>query len=165
MDSTYLELIGLRRKLIAEEADEVVGFNPIARDAVHELFLWIFGTYLPKRYPNMFKLVHRAEIGKGRGLPIAVRNLVLDETIILNPIPEPSDCLKVLGCHVDCEFAILLPIAPAKGKVPRIDPTDCPKTPYHLHAFILAFPSGFTTSQKLGLPLAGMMPMLFMYRC
>jgi len=157
IDSTYSEMIGLRRKLIVEETGEVVGFNPVARDAVHELFLWMFGTYLPKRYPSMFKIVDKPQTEKWRASPMTVRNLVLDETIILDPLPEPLECLKILGCHVDCEFTILLPIASPRAKLSKIEPTDCPKVPYHLHAFILAFPSSFTPAEKLGLPLAGML--------
>ncbi len=37
----------------------------------------------------------------------------------------------------------------------RIVPSTEPKEVYHLHAFVLVFPSGFNTPKKLGLPLAG----------
>jgi len=165
MDNTYSEMIGLRRKLIVEETGEVVGFNPVAREAVHELFLWMFGTYLPRRYPSMFRVIDKLQTVKRRASPLAVRNLVLDETIMLDPLPEPVECLKILGCHVDCEFAISLPIASPRGEFSKIEPTDCPKVPYHLHAFILAFPSDFTPAEKLGLPLAGMLIMTLSEQC
>jgi hypothetical protein len=156
MDNTYLEMIRLRRKLIAQHIDEVVGVNPVASDAVQELYLWLFGTYLPKRYPSMFKLVDKLPTDQEHS-PARVCNLVLEELIILDPIPEPLDCLKIMGSQIDCEFAILLPIVAPKGKISRIEPSDCPMTPYHLHAFVVVFPSGFTTTQKMGLSLAGML--------
>lgn len=157
MDNTYREMIELRRKLIAQETDEVVACNPVAEEAVQELYVWLFGTYLPKRYPSMFKIVGKLPVEKTRRSPTRVCNLVMEEMIILDPIPEPLECLKTLGRHIDCEFVILLPTASPQGKTPRIQPTDCPKVPYHLHAFVVAFPSGFTTTQKLGLSLAGML--------
>jgi Protein of unknown function (DUF3445) len=153
MDNTYLDMLHKRRKVIAERLDDVVGFHPVARDAVHELYIWMFGTYLPKRFPSMFSIQNFAESEKRGNLPSKVRNLVTQEDIHLDPLPEPVECIKILGNHVDCEYAILLPTSDPNAAPFRAEPTDLPTVPYHLHAFLLAFPSGFTPAQKMGLPL------------
>ena len=86
-----------------------------------------------------------------------MKNLVTNEFVPLEP-PEPEECLKIIGRHVDCEFTILLPTANPHAKPLCALPTTERKEVYHLHAFVLTFPSGFTTRQKLGMPLAGMIP-------
>lgn len=158
MDKTYLEKIRRRRDLIATETKSVVDRNPVAEDAVRELYDWIFGTYLPKRFPSMFTLVpgymsekQSLADGTGRGY---LHNLVTNEHIPLEPPSDPVEALKTLGSHVDDEFLILLPTADPKATLRKTYPTQTPTTPYHLHAYILAFPSGFNTPQKFGLPLA-----------
>lgn len=154
MDKTYLDMITKRRRLIAENTRDVIGFNPVATDAVQELYVWIFGTYLPKRYPEIFSIDSYSLSKKWPRSPRNIRNLVTGETITLDSIPEPIECLKILGSHVDCEFAILLPTSDPQAASFRVEPTDSPQEVYHLHSFILAFPSGFTPAQNLGLPLA-----------
>jgi len=145
-------MLRLRRKIIAEKEDEVIGFNPVARDAVLELYSWLFLIYLPKRFPDMF-LVER--LTATEKTTIRVRNLVTDEIIKLDPSPEPRKCLKLLGMHVDNEFLILLPSSNAQDEPFRTEPTNCLHIAYHLHAYVLTFPSGFMPSKKLGLSLRG----------
>jgi hypothetical protein len=151
MDRTYKEKIQMRRQLINTQEDHVVGFHPVAAEAVTELYLHLFGTYLPRRYPTMLRLedTHRYDLKQ----QTVVRNLVFDEEISLIP-PEPKECLRVIGRHVDNEFALLLPTSNAQAAPFRAEPEATVKEPYHLHAFILTFPSGFDPSKKLGLPLA-----------
>jgi hypothetical protein len=155
MDNTCLDMIAKRRALIAEKPTDVIGFNPVAGDAVRELYLWVFGTYLPKRYPSMFSVASTPQPEKSCRPNRTIRNLVTQESIELDPVPKPLDCLKLSGSHVDCEFALLLPESNPQAIPFRAVPTDSPREPYHLQAFILAFPPWFTPSQKLGLPLAG----------
>ncbi|TID25385.1 hypothetical protein E6O75_ATG04590 [Venturia nashicola] len=151
VDKTYLDRIKDRRDLIATKCSEVIGFNPVAKDAVDELYTWIFSTYLPKRFPTMFSLVW-PEKGPSKYL----LNRITNEHISLTPSPDPVESLKTLGRHVDNEFLILLPIASPTPQISpqKILPTQSPQEPYHLHAFTLCYPSGFDTVQKLGLPLA-----------
>lgn len=151
VDKTYLNRIKDRRDLIATRYEDVIGCNSIAKDAVDELYTWIFSTYLPKRFPTMFALV-RAEKGPSRYL----LNRVTNEHIELTPPSDPVDSLKTLGRHIDNEFLLLLPTASPNSPITphKILPTQTPEEPYHLHAFTLCYPSGFDTVQKLGLPLA-----------
>ena len=72
-----------------------------------------------------------------------LRNIVMNDTVPLDP-PELEECLKTIGRHVDCEFAILLPTSNSYAVPFHVTPTAEPKEVFHLHAFILAFPSGFT---------------------
>ena len=154
MDKTYFDMIAKRRRIIAENTRDVMGFNPVATDAVQELYVLIFGTYLPKRFPDMFSIESYSSSQKRLRSPHSIRNLVTEEIVNLDPIPEPIECLKILGSQVDCEFAILLPTSDPRAASFRAEPTNSPRDVYHLHAFMLAFPSGFTPAQKLGLPLA-----------
>lgn len=149
MDKTYRDKVMLRRQLLEENLDSVAECNPVATDAVYELYEWIFRTYLPKRYPSMFSLI-TAEKGS------YLLNGVLNEQVPLDPPPStPLECLKTLGLHIDDEFLLLLPNSnPNDLKPPRATPTPTPHHPYHLHAYVLCFPSGFNTPSKLGLPLA-----------
>jgi hypothetical protein len=158
VDKTYLDKIKLRRDLIANEANNVVGCNPVATDAVNELYEWVFSVYLPRRFPTMFSLLpvsptngeKYGHVSKGY-----LRNRVTDEHISLQPPSDPVEALKILGSHVDDEFLILFPTPDPKATPTRAYPTPDPPSPYHLHAYVLTFPSGFNTPKKLGLPLAG----------
>ncbi|KAE9972634.1 hypothetical protein EG328_004892 [Venturia inaequalis] len=151
VDKTYLDRIKDRRELIATRCDDVIRCNPIAKDAVSELYTWIFSTYLPKRFPTMFSLVPAK-----KGPPKYLLNNITNEHIELAPPQDPTESLKTLGRHIDNEFLILLPTASPNPptQTQKILPTQTPREPYHLHAFTLCYPSGFDTVQKLGLPLA-----------
>jgi hypothetical protein len=154
MDKTYADKIALRRDLVSTRQKDVVGLHPVASEAVQELYSWLFETYLPVRYPTMFQIEPNDDKGGG-GPSRRVKNLVTNDTVPLDP-PDPKECLKTIGRHVDCEFGILLPTANSYATPFRAVPTTEPKEVFHLHAFVLAFPSGFTPAQKMGLPLAGM---------
>jgi hypothetical protein len=133
--------------------------NPVATDAVRELYEWTFGVYLPKRFPNMFSLLPQEALDSKNAHGHAtgyLHNLVTNEHIPLEPPLDPVEALKVLGSHVDNDFLLLLPTPDADAVPTRVFPTPDPPFPYHLHAYILTFPSGFNTAKKFGLPLAGM---------
>lgn len=151
MDNTYVTRIRQRRQLIAAQPADIIGFNPVAAEAVTELYLWLFSTYLPRRFPTAF-IVEKNHGGK-KASPVT-RNLITGEAIPLD-IPCPTECLSIIGSHVDCDFSILLPIANPNAKPFRVEPSMNLNRVAHLHAFILAFPSGFSMARKLGLPLAG----------
>lgn len=131
MDKTYRERIQIRRSLIKNEHDEVIGSNAKADKAVFELYAWLTTTYLPKRFPTMFT-------------PTASGLLNHTTQEVLPPTPDSAThALEILGSHTDNEFLILLPSA---------DPSDGGK--YRLEAFLTCFPSGFRTRSKLGLLLS-----------
>jgi hypothetical protein len=159
MDKTYESKIRLRRELIEKHSGDIIGFNPVARDAVQELYEWLFSTYLPRRFPTAF-VIEKVE-GEKR-MSSVTRNL-LNQEILSHLAPEPKECLRMIGRHIDCDFSILLPQADPNAKPIRAEPTPEPKNVYHLHAFIVAFPSGFTTAKKLGLPLAGEFTCLYQW--
>jgi len=134
-DSTYLDRLYIRRKLIAERFPDVIAANPIAQPAVAELYEWLFQIYLPRRFPTMFTL----------DAPHHLTNLVTNESIPLTPPPDATEALVTIGSHIDTDFLILLPSPNASN------PAE-PKSV--LEAFITCFPSGFSTRAKLGLKLA-----------
>ncbi|EMC93086.1 hypothetical protein BAUCODRAFT_76636 [Baudoinia panamericana UAMH 10762] len=136
MDKTYADRIQLRRNLISEHPTSTRQCNPCAEKAVAELYEWIISTYLPKRFPSTYKLTS-AETGSG------LRNLVTDKLIPLQA-PSSIDALELLGENVDTDFLVLLPSSKAADGSPV----------YHLEAFVTCFPSGFSTREKCGKPLA-----------
>lgn len=160
MDKTYASKIRIRREVILNNEKDVVDCNPVAKEAVAELYEWIFGTYLPKRFPNAFVISEAPEISPSdKASESAVkdghlRNITTNELIPLASPASPIEALKTLGRHVDAEFALLLPTPDAAASLPRVQPTSAPPHPYHLHAWVLCFPSGFTTASKHGLALA-----------
>ena len=66
MDKNYKDRIEYRRKILQEHHDIVVAVNDqkAIRPAVTELYKFLLGTYLPTRYPDMFKL-HQANFDQG----------------------------------------------------------------------------------------------------
>lgn len=68
-------------------------------------------------------------------------NLVTNESIPLH-VTSTHKALQTLGSHIDTDFLFLLPSSGDEGGK------------YHLEAFVTCFPSGFSTLEKLGLPLA-----------
>ncbi|KAJ5728264.1 hypothetical protein N7493_004594 [Penicillium malachiteum] len=147
MDKTYKDRIKLRQKLLARHHDIVVAVNETTtadtrtRTAVGELYSFILGTYLPSRYPQMFKLHFNPE--KDSEL---FENLITGKTwpTSLSPETPTIHALEILAQTVDEEFLILLPDI--------LSEPDQPK--YMLQAYATCFPSGFNTREKLGLRLA-----------
>ncbi|KJZ80086.1 hypothetical protein HIM_00800 [Hirsutella minnesotensis 3608] len=56
IDKNYLQRVSLRRDLIRQHGSRVHGCVPGGEDAVRELYGFLMGSYLPTRYPTMFKL-------------------------------------------------------------------------------------------------------------
>lgn len=61
MDKTYLSRIKLRRQLMNDHPDATLACNDVAGPAALELYDWLVGTYLPKRFPTCFSLVVKHE--------------------------------------------------------------------------------------------------------
>lgn len=174
MDKTYKERMALRRQLLKEHYDVVLGVNrgkfgeedPRTRAAVNELYGFVMGTYLPTRYPRMFKLL---ETTFDSGRTTLVQNLVTKEMfpITLSPNRPTISALETLAKSVDEEMLILLPEinSPSfkeKGKKSQNDEessssstSDGEDRKYVLEAYATCFPSGFDTRTKLGARLSG----------
>lgn len=138
MDRNYENRIQYRRKILKEHHDVVVAVNEGSRigPAVKELYKFLFGTYLPVRYPSMFKL-HRAEYEQGQ--EIMLQNLVTNELLPVQPKSTTIALLETMGKHLDEDFLLLLP-----------EPDVETEPKYVLEAYITICPSGFDPRQKLG---------------
>ena len=139
MDKNYKDRIEYRRKILQEHHDIVVAVNDqkAIRPAVAELYTFLLGTYLPTRYPDMFKL-HQANFDQGT--TFMLENKVTGELppVVPNPTTKTIMMLETLGKHLDEDFLLLLP-------------EDTEKDPkYVLEAYITVCPSGFNPREKLG---------------
>lgn len=116
--------------------------NPCAVEAVLEFHNWVFGTYLPQRYPLLFTACHDSGVNETRR-PRFVKNNITAETIAVVQ-HDPDVALKSLNANIDTDFVFLLPSSRADDGQPI----------YHEEAFIATFPNGFSFRDKLSLPLA-----------
>lgn len=157
MDNTYLERIKLRREIMESHPEATLACNEVAEPAALELYTWLTGTYLPKRFPTCFALVSRSEDDTTTNVkstkdithdtPTHLLNKITSEPIPLHPT-DPLKALQTLSSHIDTDFLILLPSHPQEQQQQQTQPT------YTLQAFATTFPSGFSTRSKLSLPLA-----------
>ncbi|TKX25675.1 hypothetical protein C1H76_2325 [Elsinoe australis] len=151
MDNTYESRIKLRRSITTSHPHETLASLPTSEPMVHELYTWLFTTYLPLRFPTMFTL---RSSPKGPSQPY---NLVLKEAIPFPPPSSPLTCLNLISSHIDTDFLLLAPRPVATyPKPPSSSSENLPSSSeekYHLLAFANCFPSGFSPREKLGLPL------------
>ncbi|KAF7515472.1 hypothetical protein PCG10_003202 [Penicillium crustosum] len=146
MDKTYKDRLAIRKSILEQNHDVVVAINndqtpeedPRIRPAISELYNFVLRTYLPTRYPSMFKLNAESSI---------FQNLVTGATwpTTLSPTTPAIQALEILSQTVDDDFLILLPeLSPNAEEQPK----------YVLQAYAVCFPAGFNTRKKLGLRLA-----------
>ncbi|KAE8327465.1 hypothetical protein BDV39DRAFT_205051 [Aspergillus sergii] len=145
MDKTYKDRLAIRSSLLQKHPDVVIGINnetdPRIYAAIRELYVFVVGTYLPARYPRMFRLTSQpSDDNKKTGT----------ETKTILESMNREKRTETLGTLVDEEFLILLP---------ESSPTDSSSNQggsekYILEAYTTFFPSGFDTRKKLGLRLA-----------
>lgn len=111
------------------------------RPAVVELYTFLMGTFLPLRFPQVFKL-HQTEYESGK--TFMLQNTVTGALFPAKPSPRTptTRLLEILGRTVDEDFLFLLPEENA----------DDPK--YVLQAYVTVCPSGFDPAQKIGKRLA-----------
>ncbi|KAI1935033.1 hypothetical protein LOZ58_000390 [Ophidiomyces ophidiicola] len=159
MDNTYKDRIELRRQLVKDQYGVVLGVNkskggeeePRVRAAVAELYAFVMGTYLPTRYPTMFRLLE-ADLAMGKTM--FVQNQVTREMLptTLNPGRPTISALETLAKHVDEEMLLLLPRVKNSGKKSQDITTSSTNEvdKYILEAYSTCFPSGFDTRTKLG---------------
>lgn len=179
MDWTYEERMRVRREIMEEmgEATMMCMNEEESKEAVRELYEWIFGEYLPRRFPTIYEVVGQEkeeeeeggekekEKKKTKRKKRWLKNCVSNELIPLHE-PDPLAALKTLGGHVDTDFLFLLPSSPSSSSFPTTTTTttttqqqnlsaeEKAQPAYHISAFICCFPSGFSLRAKLGLPLA-----------
>ncbi|KNG87697.1 hypothetical protein ANOM_003890 [Aspergillus nomiae NRRL 13137] len=160
MDKTYKDRLAIRSSLLQKYPDVVVGVNsetdPRIYAAIRELYVFVVGTYLPTRYPRMFRLTSDDNSKTGTETKTILESLVTGAKIPLHfNESEPGSRtgrkeLETLGTLVDEEFLILLPESPSTH--PSTNQGESEK--YILEAYTTFFPSGFDTRKKLGLRLA-----------
>jgi hypothetical protein len=145
MDKTYKERVQYRRKILKEHPDIVVAMHDESDKrivaAVSEFYRYIMSTYLPVRYPTLFRLHETAfETGKAYMLEnLVMKELYPSEVTRLN---SPKRALEILCKTVDEDFLILLP--ENEGKDAK----------YKLVAYETCYPAGFNPRKKLGKRLA-----------
>lgn len=145
-DDTYLERILLRQDLMDAHPRETYRCNPVCEPAVRELYEWMFGTYLPRRFPGMYQRCQSRLDDDGEKEGGCLYNIAAQRTIPLQAPSSGAEALYTLGANVDTDMLLLLPSSTS--------PVDGSPI-YHLQAFVTCFPSGFATQEKLGLPLSG----------
>ena len=139
-------------------------FDINIRAAVEEYYSFMLGTYLPGRYPELFKL-HDAELVEGSKVHM-LENRVTDEVW---PVTLPKDTrrgLEILAKLIDEEVLFLLPDTSSASASSTSSSTEAEnendtqkknekrEEKYVLKAYTTCFPSGFNTREKLGLRLA-----------
>jgi hypothetical protein len=134
MDKNYLERITLRKKIMAEHAETVLGAEACVKPAVDEFYIWLVGTYLPTRYPTMFQLFPVTSEKQAY-----LQSLVTDEQFPLLPPINPKDTLSLMGGLIDDDLLFLLPSEDGDSVT--------------LKGFVTCFPNGFNTAKKLNLKL------------
>ena len=156
MDKTYKDRLALRASLLHQHPDVVIGVNPDADErtaaAVRELYTFLVGTYLPTRYPTMFRLT------PGPASSSSDSNMVLHNLAIegnphpLHPGPISRHSaradLERLSTLIDEDLLLLLPSADSDEKTADGHPQ------YVLQAYATFFPAGFDTRTKLARSLA-----------
>lgn len=158
MDKNYADRIAYRRKIMAEYGEHVMAVNDDyrIRPAVVELYQFLFGTYLPLRFPTMFKL-HETDYESGK--TFMLENLVtkaLFPAKVSRNTPT-KQVLETLGRTIDEDFLFLLPEDEEEYPSPDNKDKDYPaesNAKYVLEAYVTCCPSGFDPLVKLGNKLA-----------
>lgn len=145
MDRTYADRLQYRSKIFKESSDIAIGVHDDkrVRSAVVELYKFLLGTYLPKRYPSTFKL-HFTSFETGD--QFMFENLVTKQifpTVPANVTPTET-LLRTLGVTIDTDFLFLLPEDESESSDPK----------YVLQAYVCVCPSGWDPREKLGKRLA-----------
>jgi hypothetical protein len=140
-DRTYATGIQTRRETIEQNPQTALQCTDAAAPAASELYEWMFGTYLPRRFPSMFAI--HPEPGRAGGQCLI--NAVTGESVALTAPESPREALQTLGGQVDADFIIMLPSSRAEDGGPI----------YHLQGFVNPCPAGFNLYERLGLPLSG----------
>ncbi|OKL62851.1 hypothetical protein UA08_01723 [Talaromyces atroroseus] len=163
MDKTYKERLQYRRKILKEHREIVIAMHdesdPRITAAVSEFYRYIMSTYLPVRYPTMFRL-HETTFETGKAYML--ENLVLNELYPseVTQLTSPMRALEILYKTVDEDFLILLPeesdsdSSPSSTEGSGKTAAATVQTKYRLIAYENCYPAGFNPRKKLGKLLA-----------
>lgn len=153
MDKTYKERMLYRRSILQKHRETVIAIHdesdPRTIAAIKEFYRYIMSTYLPVRYPTMFRLHETAfETGK----VYMLENLVMNELYPseVSALTSPTRALEILFKTVDEDFLILLP----DDKLDNGDATAEENVKHRLVAYETCYPAGFNPRKKLGKLLA-----------
>jgi hypothetical protein len=148
MDKNYKDRIAYRKRIMAKHPKETLSVTDDARiaAAVREYYTWVTATYLPLRYPAMFKL-HKTTYEMGEHF--LLQNLLTNEmwpSFPLDPRTVKTEILlSILSKTLDEDILFLLPEENVpEGQEPK----------YVLHAYAVCCPSGFNPAEKIGKRLA-----------
>lgn len=151
MDKTYASRIKYRQSIMSTQGKHAVDVNDdvTIRPAVVELYQYLMGTYLPLRFPTVFKL-HETDYEQGK--TFMLENLVTKAIFpaIVAPQTPTTTLLETLGRTVDEDFLFL---HPEDGDASP-DDKDVKDPKYVLQAYVCICPSGWDPVEKLGLRLA-----------
>ena len=106
---------------------------------VNELYEFLMQTYLPQRYPTIFRLEAPSSTGAGVSTNNTLTNLVTGDKLPLQAPADRYQTLRLINRTVDEDFMMMLPSPDGDG--------------YSLQAFVWAYPVGFDPQSKLGLKL------------
>lgn len=142
-DCNYLNRIKYRKQIIKDNPDQAICIanEQRIRPAVIELYTYLLATYLPKRFPQLFRL-HFTSFNTGS--QFMFENIVTGEVYPTVPTSVTStyNVLRTLGNVIDEDFLFLLPQ----------ENSEDPK--YVLEALVCVCPSGWDPKEKIGQPLA-----------
>ncbi|MCJ1361131.1 hypothetical protein MMC16_000228, partial [Acarospora aff. strigata] len=150
IDQNYHDRITLRKQIMVDHPETVLGANDAVQPAVNELYSWLMTTYLPTRFPRLFHLTSVPSTTiSNKDKPGSCAATIDPATHLLNtanndlyPLTPPSSTLftlRILGGALEDDFLFLLPSPDGDG--------------YTLQGFVTCFPSGFDTSRIFGLKL------------
>jgi len=158
IDNGYPERIAKRKSLIEKYPTVMYGFKPEILPAIEELYAYLFGYYLPRRYPGLFRISLTSKTClRLTSADSWFENLVTGERHpIIPPIrtavatgserAQAADyCLRAIATTIEEDFLVLLPdsLLPNRGE----------ESEYKLRAFCVCFTS-VNVSGILGKALA-----------
>lgn len=148
MDKNYPSRLEYRKSIMKLHRPNVLAMhdNPLISFAIREFYTFLMGTYLPLRFPIMFKL-HEADYETGKSFMLENRVTGEIHPATVSRTTQGTSLLETLGKTLDEDFLFLLP-----EEQPESEKEQDPK--YILQAYITVCPSGFNPSEKLGKRLA-----------
>ena len=135
IDSEFLKRLQLRRDILREHPTSSMRATPRAEPAIRELYEYLAGFYLPKRYPTLF----RTRVDGGEAV---LENLASAETYPQRAPSATDATMQRLGTLVDEDFIFLMP------------PPDGTRGEYTIQGWVVCFTSGFDLPPLLEKPLS-----------
>lgn len=129
MDSNYLLRMHQRTAVIRDHHSAAIQTSPEIAPAVNELYTWMVNSYLPIRFPSVFKFAPKSVLFN------TATNLSLPLTAPIDPV----ETFELLGKNIDEDFLILIPSEDGDG--------------YTLKGHVVCNASGFNAAEKFGLKL------------